>query len=219
MKFLCFVDVHGDTGYFNDSKDGDRDFEIESRGYFNILKEKAKNADVVLCAGDFTYFGMEQEIILDTMNKLGKKVVLIHGNHELEEEVRFDIKKCKNLFYIHNRYIEVEECLVLGFNTSGFLKADLEFEKYIKGVDRIIAKARNENKKVVLIAHGPPYMTKLDERTPGEHTGNKSLTDAIKKYKFDLVICGHIHETEHRIDKVYDSVVSNPGPDGEIFEV
>ena len=74
-------------------------------------------------------------------------------------------------------------------------------------------------KKVVLLLHGPPYGTRLDELTKGTYCGNKSYTEWIKRKQPRLVIAGHIHENFEKKDKIGKSLVVNPGPFGMIIEI
>ena len=69
MKALVFGDTHGDV------------FVLE------LLKRKAEQADIVLCLGDLTIFGEELKYMLTILNEFPAPVYLIHGNHELEEDM------------------------------------------------------------------------------------------------------------------------------------
>jgi Icc-related predicted phosphoesterase len=64
MRVLSFVDMHG------------------SAKAFNKIKEKAENADLIICAGDFTVWGNAQETILRYFNGFKKPFILRPGNHE-----------------------------------------------------------------------------------------------------------------------------------------
>ena len=75
MKILAFTDSHG------------------SRTALTKIKQKAKKADYVLCCGDFTIFSNGTQTFLKEFNKIKKPFILIHGNHEGEDEVRKLVKK------------------------------------------------------------------------------------------------------------------------------
>lgn len=197
MKILACVDMHG------------------SKRAFKELKKKAKKADIVVCCGDITIFGIEQEKIVKEFDKLGKEVLMLHGNHELDRELREDCKKTKNVKFMHRALLRKNGIVFLGLGGGGFALKDKKFEKWSKVVEKKIKKGE----KVVLMLHGPPYGTKVDELTKGTYCGNKSYTVWIKRKQPKLVVCGHIHENFGRIDKIGKSLVVNPGPFGRIIKV
>ncbi|MBC8501341.1 MAG: metallophosphoesterase family protein [DPANN group archaeon] len=195
MKILAFADHHG------------------SPEDIKVIAKKAKDADIIVCVGDFTIFEHEIEYIMGQMNKLSKKVLLIHGNHEDEETVEFLSQHFKNVEFIHKKTFEIEDYIFVGFGGGGFATRDPEFEVWSNEIKKTI-----KDKKVVLLTHGPPYGTKVDLLGMG-YVGNKSFTKFIKKERPALVICGHLHETFNKRDKIGKTLVINPGPEGEIIEV
>lgn len=195
MKILAFTDHHGSP-----------------EDIVEITK-KAKDADIIVCTGDFTIFEHEIEYVLEQMNNLPKKVLLIHGNHEDEETVRFLTQHFDNIEFIHKGYFETDEYVFIGYGGGGFAEIDLKFEEMSKQFKQIM-----EGKKTILLFHGPPHGTKVDHLAMG-YAGNKSFTKFIKKEKPDLVLCGHLHETFHTRDKIGKTIIVNPGPDGEIIEL
>jgi len=75
-----------------------------------------------------------------------------------------------------------------------------------------------KNSKVVLITHGPPYGTRCDLMPQG-HVGCKTYTKVDKELKPILHICGHLHETDSRRDKIGNTLVINPGAAGKIIRI
>ena len=199
MKILAFTDMHG------------------SLKAYKKLKKKAKEADVIVCAGDFTIFEQAMEYLLMKINKLGRKVLLVHGNHEDPH----DLKKACGLFtnteFIHNKGVVSGNCLFIGYGGGGFSLADKEFEKkYSKELLRIIEE--NPGKKAVFVTHAPPYGTAAD-KIMDEHCGNKSFRKFLEKAKPALMICGHLHETAGKTDMLHHTRIVNPGPYGMLLEV
>ncbi len=191
MKILAFTDMHGNA----DS--------------FKKIKKKAERADLIICAGDFTYFESRMEKILAAMDKLGKKVLLIHGNHEDERNVEKACGKMKNIVFLHKKAHRFNDYLFTGFGGMGFSQKDDEFEKY--------AQKFENKKKIILVTHAPPYNTKLDNLF--SHNGNKSITSFIKKAKPILAICGHFHELFGKKDMIKTTLIINPGPEGRIIKI
>jgi Icc-related predicted phosphoesterase len=53
----------------------------------------------------------------------------------------------------------------------------------------------------------------------GRHVGNKDFRSFIERIKPNLVICGHIHETAEKKDKIGKTIVINPGWEGVVVEL
>ena len=193
MKILAFSDVHGSTTSLR------------------ILGKKAKKADVLICAGDFTRFEENMGKVLKTLNSFGKKVMLVHGNHESPGKVAKMAKNLKNMKYVHKKTFSLGEYVFVGHGGEGFALSSPDFEKYA-------AKLSFKKKdKVVLINHQPPYKTKLDYIWA--HHGNKSYRKFILKVKPVLAVCGHLHETAGMEDKLNRTRLINPGDRGILIEV
>lgn len=200
MKILAFGDTHG------------------SLSALKRLKEKAKNAELVVCAGDITIFEHEIIEIVKKLNSFKKQVLIIPGNHETEDILREVCKNNENVHYIHKSKYETEEAIFLGFGTGGFAVTDPEFEKTAKKKFKGVVKKNRGRKKVILVTHAPPYGTKVDI-IMDNYVGNKSIRRFIEKYKVDLNICGHIHETCGKEDDIGETHVVNPGPNGMMIRI
>ena len=200
MKILAFVDVHG------------------SLKALKKIKEKSKKADIIVCAGDISIFENNLDKLLHQLNKLKKTVLIIHGNHEDENDLKELSLLFDNIHYIHKKSFVKENYLFLGYGGGGFSMIDKDFNKVSKKFKKTIEKFNQENKKIMLVTHAPPYKTKID-RVSGESCGNKNIKKFILKCKPDLVISGHLHENAGKEDKVGKSIVINPGPYGKIINI
>jgi len=194
MKILAFTDLHS------------------TKKYFDIIKKKTKkhNPDILVCAGDITYFGLKTEMMIKLLDSLDKTVLIIHGNQDDDSEVKILCSKTKNLKYIHKKTFVLDEYLFLGYGGLGFSKIS-------KDLERFMLSKKIKNKKVVLIVHQPPFGTKLDKVPYLGHVGNKSIVKVIKKIKPILGVFGHIHETFKKRDKIGKTLVINPGQEGMIL--
>lgn len=192
MKILLFVDIHG------------------SYSTLKELKEKAKKADLVICAGDISIFEENMDKILSKINKFDKPVLMIHGNHEGEKELKKACSKFNNIKFIHNKTYTLGDIIFLGYGGGGFEKKDPKFEMAMKKFKDL------KDKKFVLITHAPPYRTKVDELIDG-HAGNASIRKFIEQTKPLLEICGHLHENDGKSDFIGKTKVVNPGYKGKII--
>jgi uncharacterized protein len=195
MRILAFTDLH------------------ENTRALERIKQAAKSVDLVLCVGDFTIFGRSMKRMLTQLNSLGVPVVLIHGNHEDEEEVTEHLDGLQNIHFVHLQVLDLMGLRFMGFGGHGFSRREQELEAFEK------ASADKFNERTVFLCHAPPYGTTLDEVSEDWHVGNESLTQLIRRRKPMLVLAGHIHECFHAHDTLGSSVLINPGPDGEIIEV
>ncbi|MFH1409025.1 MAG: metallophosphoesterase [Nanoarchaeota archaeon] len=196
MKILATVDIHG------------------NRKTVKKIVEKAKEADVIISAGDVSIFGNGLDAIYADFNSIGKPVIIIHGNHETDEETRKATGLFKNLHFIHGKHLIIEGVLFLGWGGGGFAQRDKEFEKKAKEFRRIVG----EHQKVVLVTHAPPFGTTLD-LLGDDYQGCKSFTDFLKSIKITLLIAGHLHENAGMEDEINDCMCINPGPEGKILEI
>lgn len=194
MKILAFTDLHG------------------SSASLKQIEKKAKEADLIVCAGDFTNFEQHMDIIAQKLDVIGKKILMIPGNHETEEGLKEVCSLSKNLIYLHKKTYEINNYLFVGYGGGGFSLTDKEFEDWSKKI-----KIKFKNKKIVLITHAPPYNTKIDMIDKEPH-GNKSIRKFIETFKPVLAISGHLHECVGE-DKLNNTKLVNPGPNGKIIEI
>ena len=198
MKILAFVDLHGDYKELTN------------------LKRKAleNDVDVVICAGDMTIFGSDEEKIMKSISGFKLPVFIVHGNHEDADSLHSICDKHENLIFIHCASFRIDNYIFFGYGGGGFSKRDEGFKMMSKNFSSDIKK----DDKKILILHGPPYGTNADY-TNGIHVGNKDYMDFIKNEKIDLVVSGHIHETAGTNQKMGSSRIINPGKKGKIIEL
>ena len=193
MKVLAFSDVHG------------------SMKSLKILEKKARKADVLICAGDFTYFEENMHRVLRKLNSFGRKVMLVHGNHEDPENVARMAKRLKNVVFIHKKTHSEGQYVFVGHGGEGFGLMSSDFEKYARKLKF------KKSDRIVMVNHQPPYKTRLDYIRA--HHGNKSYRKFILKAKPVLAVCGHLHETAGMEDVLGKTRIINPGDKGILVEI
>lgn len=197
MKILAFTDLHGSM------KD------------FKSIKKKSKKCDIIICAGDLTFFEEDIRLFLSELDALGKKIFMIHGNHEGLRKLKVLCKKYKNIDFIHKEMERIDDVLIIGYGGGGFAFEDKSFDKFGKKISKKVSEFKG---KVLLVVHAPPYGTKLD-KLGKNHVGNISFREFILMHELDLVICGHLHENEYKKDKLNGVKIINPGPKGKIIKI
>ena len=200
MKILAFTDIHLSSIALSKIKS----------------KIRNQNPDLLVCSGDLTIFEEGLDAVLNKLDKLKKKILLVHGNHETDTVMKRLCKKYSNLIFIHKSYYRHNNHLFFGYGGGGFSLREPGFYSAGRNFRKIIRK--NRDKKIVFITHAPPYGTKVD-LIVGEHCGNKTYRDFIAKNKVDLHICGHLHENFGKKDKIKNTEIVNPGPYGKIIRI
>ncbi len=199
MKILAFTDIHGyDKALIS-------------------LKKKVIHSqpDIILCAGDFSLFGQEDDKILKKINSFRKKVFLVHGNHESLSRINTLCKKYKFIEFIHKKIIDFNGFTFVGWGGGGFSHNDYSFETLVRK-----NKSKLRNKKIVLLTHAPPYNTIVDYLDHAKiHAGNKSFSKFIKEYNVVLSVSGHLHETEKLKEIKWGCLIANPGLFGRVYNL
>jgi len=198
MKFLTFVDLHGDKKELKDL----------------VKRTKQEDIDFVVCAGDLSNFAKNIKDLLQEFEDCKKKFYMIPGNHEEPFEAFEDVLKgfdfCEN---VHKKSVEIGDYVFLFFGGGGFTQEDAEFRKVARGWY-----SKYKGKKIVLVTHQPPYGTKTDN-LDGHHVGSKDYVRFVNRINPKLFICGHIHETAGAMDKIGKTRVIHPGWDGMVIEL
>lgn len=197
MKILAASDIHGDISAAKK------------------LAETAKKEDVnlVILCGDIDYKNNSERIIEQFVKK-DKKVLLIPGNHDTFATADFlaDFFGVKN---IHGYSVRYEDLGIFGCGGANFGLSTLTekeiFDTLKKGFDKI----SYLNKKI-MVTHMHPSGSKAEFTG---FAGSKSITKAIKEFKPNLLLCGHIHEAEGIEDKIGKTKILNVGKEGKIIEI
>lgn len=198
MNILAFTDVHANK---------------------RLLKEivkKAERAELLVCSGDLSFFGKGLEESIKILMKAKKRILIIHGNHESEEQIIRLTNKHKNLINIHKKTFIINDYMIVGYGGGGFSMHDKKLEQYFI---KFHNKYKNSNKKIIIVTHAPAGNTKLDIIPGLGHRGNISITNVIMRLKPVLYICGHFHEDFGKKDKIGNTLLINPGCDGKIINI
>jgi len=200
LRILVVADIHGE-------------FEKFSKIMGRINRD---DFDLVICPGDFTDMynvpeGYSQldiaELILQKLLSFRKPVFCIPGNHEPYEIVDLFDEYGMNL---HERIAKHEGMEFVGFGgaaTPFNTKFEPTDEEIKSALERKVKEIKGE---FVLVTHNPPFGTKVDTVSTGEHVGSKAVRNFIEREKPLLAISAHIHEAGG-IDKIGKTTVFYPG--------
>ncbi|HJW85090.1 MAG TPA: metallophosphoesterase [Candidatus Brocadiaceae bacterium] len=193
MKIISFGDVHEDTN--------------------NLARMKSalESADIVVISGDLTNcHGMtEAKKVVDAVKSYNKRVLVQYGNMDKPDVDAYLTKEGINL---HGNGFVIDDVGIFGcggssptpFNTPSEI-SDEDIEKFlIKGYNKV-----KDARWKVMVCHTPPKDTATDA-IRGIHVGSGAVRNFILKYKPDVCITGHIHESRGT-DKVGETLVLNAG--------
>lgn len=200
MRIMGTGDLHGD------------------RSLAEKLAEKAEqeHVDIVVIAGDFTFFDQEPKGVLGAFAKRKQKVLLIPGNHDSHAttDVLTQTYPVRNLHGYSARYGDI------GFFGCG--KANLGPEHLTeREITDTLKKAHQHIaylKKRIMVTHVHPAGI-LAERMSLFIPASSGVRKAIEDLQPDIALCSHVHEAEGLEDNIGKTRVLNVGARGQIFDL
>jgi Icc-related predicted phosphoesterase len=143
----------------------------------------------------------EYENIADTFEGIPPNLIPLH-----KKIIKIQINETKNLFLVGLGGA------LPGLNDN-YVNTEDQFKQYS---DMLFSKLQSEFKPdhdkdiVVFVVHNPPFSEKLDKTMRNEHIGSHAIRNAVEKYKPQLLVCGHVHESQG-MEKIADTLCINPG--------
>lgn len=200
MKILAAGDLHGDT----------------LRAEALAKRAEKENVDLVVLCGDITQAESSTERLIGPFAKIGKKVLLIPGNHETQATADFlaELYGGMNLHGYSYRFGEVGLFGCGSANIGLFQLSEKEiYDTLKKGFSKI-----KDTKRKIMVTHVHPTETKMEKLTRF-FPGSSGVTKAIRKFHPDLLLCSHVHEAEGIEEKLGKTKVINVGREGKIIEI
>ena len=198
FKILAASDTHGDSKVVKK------------------LAEKAEreNVDLVVLCGDNTGRAEAKNIIKPFKDK-HQRVLLVPGNWDSFATTDF-LAKFYGVKNIHG-YSAIYENI--GFFGAGGAEGPgpgrVSEKEMMKTLEKAYTGLKGIEKKI-MVTHEHPADGKSEfSGIPG----NKSIKKAVKKFKPDILIHGHIHEGEGIEDKIEKTKIINVGKKGKIIEI
>ncbi len=198
-KILAVGDIHGDEGLVKK------------------LAEQAdkENVDMIILAGDLTLLEMSTKNLIGPFLKNNKKILTIPGNHESNETMNLLSEVYKGTRNIHGAYYKKGNIGIFGVGHADagpfFIEED-EIEDLLKKSHEKI----KDSKKKILVTHMHHQGGKSEF---SGHKGSKAIADAIKKFKPDFLIHGHVHEAGGIYEKIGNTKIINVSRKPAIFEI
>lgn len=199
MRLLVFSDIHCDLGRIKGIVSSDFDY-------------------YVLC-GDISDVGDGMVETGKAFSSLGKKLLVIPGNNETEEQMS---AWCRDYGFtdLHKKTIKAGKYCFAGLGQSTYLPwsnppDDLTTpgEKSEAWFGRELKKFEGK-KNLLLFCHEPPLNTKIDLTLSGLHVGSKNIREFILKENPLHFFSGHIHECAGKTDMLGNTKCRSLGKKG-----
>jgi uncharacterized protein len=197
MKLLAFSDLH-------------RDQDLAER-----LVDLARDADVVLGAGDYATMRMGLEGTIEVLSAIAAPTVLVPGNAESDTELWRACADWPSAHVLHGQALQLEGIQFYGLG-GGVPPTPFPWS-FDLSEDEAAAKLESCPEGAVLVVHSPPkgYL----DQAHGRHLGSRSVLAAIERTRPGLVVCGHIHQCWGSEAAIGTTPVVNVGPEGRFFEM
>jgi hypothetical protein len=198
-KILAAGDLHGDTGLAKK------------------LAERARkeNVDLIIIAGDITHFERSTKNLIGPFAKEKKPVLLIHGNHEAHATVDFLSQIYPLTKNLHGYSFSKGDLGIFGCGGADFGFSPMTEANFFKTLKKAHEGIKDKKTKI-MVTHMHPYKSKAEF---SGFKGSTGIRKALKEFKPDLLISGHIHEAEGIEEKIGKTRVINIGRRGKIIEI
>lgn len=199
MKILALSDVHGDRTFIKEMAE----------------KGAQEHVDLVILAGDLVDHAGEISGIVGPFKEKGLEVAVLPGNHEGLAEIGFLVDRyaATNL---HGYVLQKGDIGIFGCGYGDVGLHQLTEEAFFATLEQAHASLKNVKKKI-MVTHIQPSDTIIGLKMPG--WGSTSVRRALERFKPDLHLCGHIHETHGIEEMVGSTKVINVGKTGKIIEI
>jgi len=199
-RILAISDLHGDEG-------------LAKR---MAKKAKDENVDLVIIAGDLTWLEQSTKNIIGPFIKENKEVLLIPGNHETMSTIKNLTEAYPKTRHIHGYSVTKNDIGIFGAGyepfTGPFAMDEEEIFKILKkGNEKI-----KDMKKKIMVTHAHPSGSIAEF---SGFQGSKAVRRAIKEFKPDILISGHIHEAGGLQEKIGNTRVIHVARKPTIFEI
>jgi len=199
-KILAIGDLHGDSGL--------------AKKMAKLAKKE--NPDLIIIPGDLTWLEQPVKNFIKPFNDLNKKILILPGNHETIPTIESFENAYSNVMNLHGKSFMHNN---IGFFGAGYSTNSGPFWVEENEISKLLKESHNKIKNAktkIMITHQHP------EGSSSELTGfpgSEEITKAIKRFKPNLVINGHIHEAGGLIDNFYGTKIINVARKPFIFEI
>ncbi|HLC31390.1 MAG TPA: metallophosphoesterase [Candidatus Nanoarchaeia archaeon] len=197
LKILAASDLHGDTKQIK-----------------RLANQAEKeNVDLVVLCGDLVGFVETKDIIKPFKDKQ-KKVLIIPGNHDSFATADF-LASLYGVKNIHGYAVSYDKVGFFGAGGADIGPASISESELFKTLKKAHTSLKGIEKKIMVTHMHPSNSISEFSGFPG----SKSITKAIKEFKPDILLHGHIHEAAGLEQTIGKTRVINVGRQGKIIEI
>lgn len=181
------------------------------------LVKQSHDVDVVVGAGDFGNCRRGLNEAIASLRGIVRPSIVVAGNAESIDEL---CEACDAWPSAHPLHGEVVSINGISFFGLGGAIPETPFGSW--SWDHSEAAARDwlnaAPSGCVLVSHSPPRGI-LDRDSQGRSLGSVAVREAIDRLQPRLVVCGHIHASAGRWEKLGVTTVVNAGPIGIVWDL
>jgi Icc-related predicted phosphoesterase len=179
-------------------------------------KAEKEGVDLVVLCGDITSFRETKDIIKPFKDK-NKKVLIVPGNHDSFATADFlaEFYGIRNLHGYSVKYDNVGFFGAGGAEDLPFFPGHITEKELFETLKKANSGLRGIEKKI-MVTHMHPSDS-LSEFSGIR--GSRAITKAIKEFKPDILLHGHIHEASGAEEYIGKTKVLNVGREGKIIEI
>jgi Icc-related predicted phosphoesterase len=199
MKLLLFSDLHADA-------------DTARR-----LVQRARDADVLVGAGDFGNVRRDVAVCLDVLRTAGRPAVLVPGNNESLDELTEACRGWPAARILHGTSTVIDGVTFFGIG-GGVPVTPFGSWSYDFTEDEAASLLAGCPASCVLVTHSPPHGA-ADVSSRGQHLGSTAVREAVLRLAPRLVVCGHVHASAGQQERLGATPVVNAGPGGVAWEL
>ncbi len=181
------------------------------------LVSESERADVIIVAGDLATKGRGAIAILDILKSASAPVVLVHGNHDVPDDLVGYCDDWKGGHYLHGTDVQIAGRTFFGLGGEIPSRNSHDWNAAVSE-EEAAQLLISCPKDAVLITHTPPYGV-ADVQSDGNHEGSNAVADAIRSSSPSLLLCGHIHNAWGKFGHIGTTPVHNLGPSASWFQI
>lgn len=197
VKLLAFSDLHRD------------------RRRARKLAQLAREADVVIGAGDFASARLGLNKTVEPLSSITSPSVLVPGNNETDSALWRACADWPSARVLHGRETEIDGVTFFGLG-AGIPRTPFPWS-FDLNEEEAAAQLEACPEGAVLVSHSPPkgYV----DQAYGRHLGSRAILKTIESKRPLLTVCGHIHQCWGQEARIAGTRVVNLGPEGRFFEL
>lgn len=202
MRLLCFSDLHRD--------------EAAARRLAGLAL--GANPAALVSAGDLGVDGVQSPGLYAAFQHAGVPVLAVPGNHDGVEAYSAALREA-GWRDLYGRVLELDGWMMAGYGQlhldPGFSGPDAGAQRDDPALTALLACLEvYPASRLVLVSHLPPWGTISSRDRRFVDRGSAQLRRWVETRQPAAVICGHVHHSEPVVERIGETQVVNPGPQG-----